>query len=167
MRVLRTTRFVGAVLALAGTAACWAAVTPDDCHVLRKHGHETEAINCYESLGRSTSAYLRAEGYWGLGQYDQANEQFRIAIAQPDAPAMYRVRWGMLLHERFNDAYQFRLKNGFEAYGNRVRFQWEAGGTKDAPLHFVGTDFGILASDGRLKSVTGFVDEAPASIPPN
>ena len=69
------------------------------------------------------------------------------------------------VHERFNDAYQFRLKNGFEAYGNRVRFQWEAGGTNDAPLHFVGTDFGIISSDGRLKSVTGFVDEAPATPP--
>jgi tetratricopeptide (TPR) repeat protein len=38
-----------------------------------------------------------------LKQYDQANEQFRIAIAQPDAPALYKVRWGMLLHERFNN----------------------------------------------------------------
>ena len=90
MTLLRTTRrFAGAVLAFASTAACWAAVTPDDCHVLRKHGHETEAIHCYESLGRSNSAYLRAEGYWGLQQYDQANEQFRIAIAQPDATAMF------------------------------------------------------------------------------
>ena len=106
MTLLRTTRGLRGViaLALAGTAVCWAAVTPDDCHILRKHGHETEAIKCYESLGRSTSAYLRAEGYWGLQQYDQANEQFRIAIAQPDATAMYRVRWGMLLHERFNNA---------------------------------------------------------------
>jgi cellulose synthase operon protein C len=90
------------VITLAGGAACWAA-TPDDCAEMRKHGHETEAINCYESLGRSRSAYLRAEGYWGLKQYDQANEQFRIAIAQPDAPALYKVRWGMLLHERFNN----------------------------------------------------------------
>ena len=70
------------------------------------------------------------------------------------------------VHERFNDAYRFRLKDGVDAYGDRVRFQWEAGGTKDAPLHFVGTDFGLLASDGRLKSVTGFVDEAPAAAAP-
>ena len=103
MMLRRTTRLVGAsALVMSCAAACWAA-TPDDCHVLRKHGHETEAINCYESLGRSSSAYLRAEGYWGLQQYDQANEQFRIAIAQPDATAMYKVRWGMLLHERFNN----------------------------------------------------------------
>ncbi len=69
------------------------------------------------------------------------------------------------VHERFNDAYQFRLKDGVDAYGDRVRFQWEAGGTKEAPLHFVGTDFGVLSADGRLKAVTGFVDEAPAAPP--
>src|SRR5262245_61651594 len=26
------------------------------------------------------------------------------------------------VHERFNDAYQFRLKDGVDAYGDRVRF---------------------------------------------
>ena len=57
--------------------------------------------------------------------------------------------------------YQFRLKSGVEDHNGRVRFQWEAGGTQDAPLHFVGTDFGMIAGDGRLESITGFVDEAP------
>jgi tetratricopeptide (TPR) repeat protein len=52
---------------------------------------------------RSNSPYLRAEGYWGLGQYDQANEQFRIATAPPDSEPLYKVRWGMLLHQRFNN----------------------------------------------------------------
>lgn len=71
------------------------------------------------------------------------------------------------VQERFNDAYRFRLKDGLDAYGDRVRFQWEAGGTKDAPLHFVGTDFAVISADGRLKAVTGFVDEAPATPPQN
>ena len=46
---------------------------------------------------------MRAEGYWGLEQYDQANEEFRIATAAPDSDPLYKVRWGMLLHERFNN----------------------------------------------------------------
>lgn len=62
---------------------------------------------------------------------------------------------------RFDSGYRFRLKGAIEAHNERMRFQWEAGGTKEAPLHFVGTDFGVVGSDGRLKSVTGFVDEAP------
>jgi tetratricopeptide (TPR) repeat protein len=54
-------------------------------------------------LSRSGVAYLRAEGFWGLAQYDQANEMFRVAVAQPGSKAIYRVRWGLLLHERFNN----------------------------------------------------------------
>jgi len=69
------------------------------------------------------------------------------------------------VHERFDEAYKFRLKNGVDAHNDHVRFQWEAGGTKDAPLHFVGTDFGVISADGRLKSITGFVDEAPVTQP--
>src|SRR5438067_13685067 len=41
------------------------------------------------------------------------------------------------VQERFAPAYQFRLKSAVDAYGDRVRFQWEAGGTADAPMHFV------------------------------
>jgi hypothetical protein len=69
------------------------------------------------------------------------------------------------VHDAFPPAYRFRLASKIDEYGDRVRFQWEAGGTKDAPLHFVGTDFAVLSSDGRFKSVTGFVDEAPSAQP--
>ena len=65
------------------------------------------------------------------------------------------------VQERFV-GYSFRLKGAIEEHNGRMRFQWEAGGTKDAPLHFVGTDFGIVGNDGRLKTITGFTDEAPA-----
>ena len=51
----------------------------------------------------ANSAYYRAEGYWGLEQYDQANEQFRIATAPAESDPLYKVRWGMLLHQRFNN----------------------------------------------------------------
>src|SRR5215469_14625418 len=78
--------------------------TPDDCLALRKHGHQLEAKACFEKLARSNDPYLRAEGYWGLEQYEQANEEFRIATAQPDSSALYRVRWGMLLHQRVNNS---------------------------------------------------------------
>ena len=91
---------------LYGTTQCWAAPghQPADCRALEKHGHRTEAQACYETLVKSTSAYLRAEGDWGLEQYTQANEEFRIATTQSDSNALYRVRWGMLLHERFNNS---------------------------------------------------------------
>jgi tetratricopeptide (TPR) repeat protein len=85
-----------------GASAVWSA-TPDECHSLSKHGRRSEAQSCYQSLTNSRDPYLRAEGYWGLEKYEQANNEFRLAVAQSDANAMYRVRWGMLLHERFNN----------------------------------------------------------------
>lgn len=96
----------GVVLILASAGVCWAtspASTPESCSALRKHGRRAEASACYETLSRSGDAYLRAEGFWGLEQYEQANETFRAAVAQPGSKAIYRVRWGLLLHERFNN----------------------------------------------------------------
>jgi tetratricopeptide (TPR) repeat protein len=95
----------GVLLAMVlGTLSlCHAATSPDACQTLRKHGQQAEAKSCYESLTRTNSAYLRAEGYWGLEQYDQANEAFRIATGAADSDPLYKVRWGMLLHQRFNN----------------------------------------------------------------
>ncbi len=80
------------------------AAVPVDCWMQQKHGHHAEATACFESLTRSAGAYDRAEGFWGLEDWEQANEQFRLATQPPDSKALYKVRWGILLHERFNDA---------------------------------------------------------------
>jgi hypothetical protein len=59
-------------------------------------------------------------------------------------------------------AYRINLVSGIEAHNNFVRFSWAAGGTPDAPLYLGGTDFATLAPDGRMKTVAGFTDAAPA-----
>ena len=88
----------------AASAGGASAATPDDCHTLRKHGHRAEAHACYESLTQTNAPYLRAEGYWGLEMYENANNDFRAAVAQSPNNTLYRVRWGRLLHERFNNS---------------------------------------------------------------
>jgi tetratricopeptide (TPR) repeat protein len=108
--------FVGASLA--------GSVTPDDCHALRKHGRRVDAKTCYEALTRARDPYLRAEGSWGLEMYQEANNEFRAATAQSDSNSNYRVRWGRLMHERFNNAEAAKLfqeamerdKNNAQAY---------------------------------------------------
>src|SRR6185312_11124752 len=55
------------------------------------------------ALVRASNPYLRAEGYWGVHEYSQANEEFRAAVGQADGNASYRIRWGRMLHERFNN----------------------------------------------------------------
>jgi len=89
------------VLLLGATLAHGA--VPADCWALRKHGEEEKARECFDALTRSEGAYERAEGYWGLEEWEQANSEFRLATQPPDADPFYKVRWGMLLHERFND----------------------------------------------------------------
>jgi Flp pilus assembly protein TadD len=101
--------------ALAGASACWAApatATPERCQKLRLHGKNAEAADCFEALTRSGDAYQMAEGYWGLAEgseapwqqtkqlWEQANEEFKVAVAQPKSPALWKVRWGMLFYAR-------------------------------------------------------------------
>jgi len=58
--------------------------------------------------------------------------------------------------------YRLRLVSGIEAHSGHVRFSWSAGGTLEAPLFIGGTDFATLAANGKLQSVAGFEDAAPA-----
>lgn len=66
-------------------------------------------------------------------------------------------------------AYVICLKGEIDGHNDRVRFQWQGtfqpqmGGALEAPAYFVGTDFGIIDADGRFESISGFVDERPAS----
>ena len=96
------TRIVRALAPLLFGATALAAV-PGDCWSLRKHGREAEAIACFDQLTRSGDEAIRAEGFWGLEEWDKANEQFRLATQSAGSKAIYKVRWGMLLHQRFNN----------------------------------------------------------------
>ncbi|MDE3109440.1 MAG: tetratricopeptide repeat protein [Acidobacteriota bacterium] len=101
MRAIARPLFYAAlVLAAAGSVR---SATPGECQNLRLHGQSAQSQSCFQALARGSSPYLRAEGDWGLRLYDQANNEFRQAVAQDDRSALYRVRWGMLLHERFNN----------------------------------------------------------------
>src|ERR1017187_2127174 len=101
--------------ALAGASVCWAApatATPEGCQKLRLHGKNADAADCFEALTRSGDAYQMAEGYWGLAEGsgapwqqtkqcgEQANKEFKAAVAQPKSPALWKVRWGMLFYAR-------------------------------------------------------------------
>lgn len=90
-------------LALAGTSVAAAPPTPTDCLQLRLHGQSDAATSCFTTLAQSADPYLAAEGEWGLGDFVSANNSFRTAVARDPRSAHDRVRWGLLLHERFNN----------------------------------------------------------------
>lgn len=52
--------------------------------------------------------------------------------------------------------HRFVLATGPDAHNDRVRFSWHLVG--DAGPVAVGIDFATVAADGRLRSVTGFLE---------
>jgi hypothetical protein len=62
------------------------------------------------------------------------------------------------VQQRFPD-FRFHLLGRADGFGDHVRFSWGLGPDgADAPIK--GTDFAVI-SDGRIKSITGFLDQVP------
>jgi len=57
--------------------------------------------------------------------------------------------------------YTFRIGGPIDAHHDQARFQWH-GGPADEPDRYVGFDV-IVADDGHIRSVYGFMDVVPAS----
>ncbi|WFU73158.1 nuclear transport factor 2 family protein [Bradyrhizobium sp. CB2312] len=63
------------------------------------------------------------------------------------------------VQQRFPD-FKFKLIGEPNGYGDHLRFSWGLGPDGvDSPIK--GTDFAVL-KDGRIRSVTGFLDQVPA-----
>ena len=64
------------------------------------------------------------------------------------------------LQQRFPD-FKFTLIGEPNGYGDQLRFSWGLGPDGvDSPIK--GTDFAVL-KEGRIRSITGFLDQVPAS----
>jgi hypothetical protein len=55
----------------------------------------------------------------------------------------------------------FTRQGNVDAHNGRVRFSWQVAPSGAAPIAG-GVDFGLI-TDGRLKSITGFLDFGPAA----
>ena len=121
------------------------------CAALVKHGHLPEAAACYTALTESRDTYLRAEGFWGIHNYPEANNQFKVAIAENPKNAEYRVRWGRLFLERFNKNEAANL------------FQEALEIQKDYAPAYVG--LALVASEGFSTKAEEFAQKAIESDP--
>ncbi|MDZ4799142.1 MAG: tetratricopeptide repeat protein [Bryobacteraceae bacterium] len=75
-----------------------------DCRALKHRGKNAEAHTCFMKLTVAKDQWSRAEGFWGIGAFKEANDSYKAAVAaQPKNPDV-RVRWGRLFLERFNRA---------------------------------------------------------------
>ena len=64
------------------------------------------------------------------------------------------------VQERF-PGHRFRRTSKVDAHNHCLRFGWELGPSPDAPPLVAGIDFGVIAADGRLQAITGFLDRVP------
>ena len=58
--------------------------------------------------------------------------------------------------------FQMARTSGIDRFGDQLRFTWELLGA-DGALIVAGLDIGEVASDGRLRRVTGFWGDLPAA----
>lgn len=58
--------------------------------------------------------------------------------------------------------FRFSALGRADAHNDRLRFRWTAG-PDGADMLIDGTDFAVLAPDGRFASVCGFLDRIPAN----
>lgn len=65
------------------------------------------------------------------------------------------------VQERFV-GHQFHQTGAVDAHHDRLRFSWELAPERGAAV-VAGTDFGVVAADGRLQTITGFLDQVPAN----
>ena len=68
------------------------------CETLRKHG-DPGSKACYQKLSTSNDLAIKAEGLWGLRNYQSANDAFQAAVkAHPKDPNL-KVRWARMFME--------------------------------------------------------------------
>ena len=56
---------------------------------------------------------------------------------------------------------QFRRTGEVDAHHNRIRFTWDAVDGDSREPAIAGVDFGVVTDDGKLASITGFLDLVP------
>lgn len=78
------------------------AAPAEDCWQYLKLSRGDQARACFLTASRSTDAWTQAEGFWGLGDFKASNEAFRAALRTRGTDPEVRVRWGLMLLERFN-----------------------------------------------------------------
>lgn len=117
-----------------------------ECHALYRHGDLAGARKCFAQLAASPDQYIRAEGLWGVGDYQGANAAFRAAVAAHPKNAEYRIRWGRLFLEHYQPMDAAQL------------FQEALGIEKDNPQAVLG--MALAAAGDYDKKAVEFAEKA-------
>ncbi len=73
------------------------------CWNLKNHG-DAGATACFQKLTGSPDAATQAEGYWGLKDYQNANNAFKAISKIREKDAKLKIRWGLMFLEHWQPA---------------------------------------------------------------
>ncbi|MGF6770303.1 hypothetical protein P3T18_002782 [Paraburkholderia sp. GAS199] len=117
----------------------------------------TDLIDRYFDAWNETDAARRRELIAATWTVDADYRDPLLSGAGHDGiDAMIRA-----VHERFPH-HTFRRTTPVDAFADRLRFSWELT-TPAGDALVKGSDFGVVDAHGRLRAVTGFLDQTPAA----
>jgi hypothetical protein len=115
----------------------------------------TTTVDTYFAMWNETDAALRAQ-YIERAWADDGRYVDPVLEAEGHA-ALGEMVAGV--HAQFPD-HRFRRVSGIDSHHEELRFAW-ALAAPDGTIAAAGIDIGELASDGRLRKITGFLGELP------
>ncbi len=117
----------------------------------------TALVDRYIAMWNETNAQRRRDIIAGLWT---DNARYVDPLMSGDGPAgIDAMVQGV--QQRFPE-HRFHLTGKVDAHNDRVRFGWALRDGENASL-VAGIDVGVVAADGRLQSITGFIDQMPAA----
>ncbi len=117
-----------------------------DCEAHKRRGRLAELQRCYEQLSTSRDLLQRAEGLWGLGLTQDANNAFRAASAANPKSAEIKIRWGRFFLDRW------QKEDAAALFEEAMEIR------KDHPQALLG--MALLASEGFEKKAVEFAQKA-------
>ena len=114
----------------------------------------SKAVDGYFAMWNETDSTRRREFIEATWSEDASYVDPMFAAEGSDA--LNEMAAGV--QEQF-PGHRFRQTGAIDAHNDRARWGWELTGPDDGPPVAAGVDFAVLAPDGRLREVSGFLEQ--------
>lgn len=114
----------------------------------------SKVVDGYFAMWNETDPTRRREVIEATWSEDASYVDPMFAAEGPDALDEMVAR----VQEQF-PGHHFRQTGAIDAHNDRARWGWELAGTDNGSIVAAGVDFAVLAPDGRLREVSGFLEQ--------
>lgn len=114
----------------------------------------SKVVGGYFAMWNETDPTRRREVIEATWSEDASYVDPMFAAEGPDALDEMVAR----VQEQF-PGHRFQQTGAINAHNDRARWGWELAGTDNGSIVAAGVDFAVLAPDGRLREVSGFLEQ--------